>query len=77
MTAGPAFACLPVCTLFMALGLLGVVVVLAGWHRAVPLTMEADPAEGSGRPFPLWLFIAAPAAVLILATLIGLFGPDW
>lgn len=88
----PAFACFPVCSTFLALGLLGVVVVLAGWHRSAgqpadpsalaaasataPQTDAAGPGLAPDRPpFPPWLFVALPAAVVLLTALVGWLGP--
>lgn len=90
----PAFACFPVCSTFLALGLIGVVVVLAGWHRTAgrPAAPSAPPAAPAGLPetdaagpglvpdrppFPPWLFVALPAAVIILTALVGWLGPAW
>jgi hypothetical protein len=69
----PPLACFPVCTTFLALGLMAAVVVLVGWHRRLdtPAPEGADPPAETTRPFPLWLFVALPAAVLILTFLAG------
>lgn len=74
----PALACFPVCSSFLALGLVAGLAVLVGWHRAAD--RDRPPAEGgfaADRPFPLWLFVAVPGLVLVAMVLIGLFGPDW
>ncbi|MBX9581138.1 MAG: hypothetical protein K2X87_12585 [Gemmataceae bacterium] len=75
----PPLACFPVCSTFLALGLVAGVFVLAGWHRRLdaPAPDPTDPPAETNRPFPLWLFLALPAAVLILTFLAGWLGPDW
>ena len=77
-------ACFPVCSSFLALALVAAVVVLVGWQRSANAPAPPGPAAPTGEepttagpPFPLWLFVALPATVLILTALIGWLGPDW
>lgn len=76
----PPLACFPVCSSFLALGLVAAVVVLVGWQKGptnAPAPPEPDHPVPAGPPFPLWLFVALPAAVLIVTALVGWLGPDW
>ena len=61
----PLFACFPVCLTFVAIGIVGVIVVASGMYNRAPLPGEEVPeADGppSGRP-PLWVL---PLMMLVL-----------
>jgi hypothetical protein len=78
----PLFACLPVCLTFVALGIVGLIVVVTGAYHALDLPAPADgteppgPKPGEFAP-PWWLFVLLPAAVILLTLLTLWLAPEW
>lgn len=70
---GPLFACMPMCTTFVALGIFGLFVVIAGaYHHPEPTDAPAEPAPPSHAP-PIWVFvlISVLAVLTVLAMIIA------
>lgn len=84
MTMFPLFACFPICLSFVALAVIGLVVVIAGMHKS-GATPGDEPAPGeprdhapqiqSGRP-PAWVMVLIFVVVLLHFVLLLWFWPE-
>lgn len=74
----PPVACIPVCMTLFALGVAGLVIVLAGAYRTDPLPPAAPgstvPPIESGLGPPVWRALAVVFALLLLSIVVlGLY----
>jgi hypothetical protein len=72
----PLFACFPVCLTFVAIGILGLIVVVLGMYNRAPLEDRPEAADEPSRygvtgPPPWWvlplMLLAVAAVMLVLA----------
>jgi hypothetical protein len=71
------FACLPVCLTFLALGVLGLIVVATGAYHALDPPDPAQPTGPGERAPPWWVFVLIPTAAVVLTLLVIWAAPDW
>lgn len=75
----PMFACFPVCLTFVAIGIVGAVVVAFGMYNRAPLPEEEEaPAADtppSGRP-PLWVLPLMLLAVTLVMLVLNWLWPE-
>ena len=80
----PLFACFPVCLTFVALAVVGLLVMVAGMYSsgANPTDAEAPPEmrssvdDANTGPPRWWVIVAIFAAVLAAGVLLALISPD-
>lgn len=71
----PLFACFPVCLTFVAIGIVGAIVVALGMYNRTPIDRPADADEpsryGTTGPPPWWvlplMMLVLTAVMLVLA----------
>ncbi|MDY3556261.1 hypothetical protein R5W24_005424 [Gemmata sp. JC717] len=73
----PLFACFPVCLTFVALGLIGAVMLAFGLGNRIPGDDEPSAATADAKPYPpppLWVF---PVTLLILVLVMLVLAWYW
>lgn len=73
----PLFACFPVCLTFVAIGIVGVIVVAFGLYNRLPqeedAAADARPATG---PPPLWVFPVVLVLAILAMLVLGWYWPE-
>ena len=77
----PLFACFPVCLTFVAIGIVGVLVVAMGMYNRTPLDDKPEPASGPSPygvtgPPPWWVFPLMLLAVALVMLVLAWYWPE-
>jgi hypothetical protein len=77
----PLFACFPVCLTFVAIGIVGLIVVALGMYNRTPLEDRSDPATEPSRydvtgPPPWWVFPLMLLAVAVVMLVLAWYWPE-
>ena len=77
----PLFACFPVCLTFVAIGIVGAIVVALGMYNHTPLDERPEPANEPPRydatgPPPWWTFPLMLLAVVLVMLVLAWYWPE-
>jgi hypothetical protein len=77
----PLFACFPVCLTFVAIGIVGLLVVALGMYNRTPLEDKPEPASapppsGATGPPPWWVFPLMLLAVALVMIVLAWYWPE-
>jgi hypothetical protein len=77
----PLFACFPVCLTFVAIGIVGLIVVGLGMYNRTPLEDKQEPPSGPAPygatgPPPWWVFPLMLLAVALVMLVLAWYWPE-